>query len=153
MASIFLMVDSQNEAAEITAKLASISGENNKILPSDFNLIRRVNITQPNKAKILSRMKIHDYVYKKRYPKNLRKTDSISETVIEVDLTRLVGVQVDILVDETGKVIEAKGKSEDAKANQKAESEVAKLVFKPFIYNGIPKKMRGYIVYEYMRNN
>lgn len=153
MVSIFGMIYNQNEITETISEIASISGENEKVSPSDFNLFGRINTPQLNKAKILAKLQAHDYLYKRPYPKNSRRTDSISENLTDVNLARLVSVQVDILVDETGKVIEARGKSKDAKANQKAESEVTNQVFKPFIYNGTPKKMRGYVVYEYTRNN
>lgn len=151
LASIFVMIDNRNEATETIAKLASLSGETNKISPSDFNLVGRVVIPQENKGKILANLQKHDYFQKRPHRNNPRQTDSITNS--DIYLTRFAGVQVNILVDETGKVVEAKGKSKNAKENRKAEAKAAKLVFKPFIYNGVARKMRGYIVYEYTRND
>lgn len=61
-------------------------------------------------------------------------------------------VVVNILVDETGNVIEAK--VADKSVNEASEIEKAALSskFRPFIYKGESRKMRGSLVYPYFKN-
>lgn len=64
-------------------------------------------------------------------------------------------LMVNVLIDEKGRVVEAKaGETEDRdiKGNdvqKKAEKKVLNWKFKPFIYNGKPRKIRGIVWYPY----
>jgi tetratricopeptide (TPR) repeat protein len=57
----------------------------------------------------------------------------------------LSSVMVRVLVDETGRVVEAEGLTDDAENKKDAEEAVREWRFKPFTYAGRPGKMKGYV--------
>lgn len=57
-------------------------------------------------------------------------------------------VLVKVSVDETGKVIDAVGSDKNPKTNRRAEAAVLTWKFRPFVFEGIARKMRGFVVYR-----
>ncbi|HRH45890.1 MAG TPA: tetratricopeptide repeat protein [Pyrinomonadaceae bacterium] len=64
-------------------------------------------------------------------------------------VSKLLRVLVNVVVDEEGKVIEAVADSQikDKKLAKRAENEVSKWFVRPFSYNGMTRKMRGELYY------
>ena len=54
---------------------------------------------------------------------------------------------VKVVVDENGKVVEAVAETKDKKLGEKAEQEISKWTVRPFAYNNVTRKMRGYLYY------
>jgi hypothetical protein len=52
-----------------------------------------------------------------------------------------------VLVDEQGLVSEAAADTKEAKLGAKAEKEVLKWKFRPFVYEGVARKIRGWVIY------
>ncbi|CAN5722953.1 hypothetical protein BH24ACI2_BH24ACI2_11920 [soil metagenome] len=62
-----------------------------------------------------------------------------------------IRVPVKVVIDENGKVIEAIADSKDERLRVRAEQEVSKWSVRPFSYNGVTRKMRGYLTYLEVR--
>lgn len=90
-----------------------------------------------------------------RNKKDVSAKLSVSPNTITGYLKKEKFLLVNILIDEKGKVIEAKAEETQDKdingkaVQQKADNDVKNWNFKPFFYNGIPKKMKGIIWYPY----
>jgi hypothetical protein len=55
---------------------------------------------------------------------------------------------VNIVIDETGKVIEAVANFDDEKWKSQFEQSVRQITFRPFVYKGTAQKMRGWVFYS-----
>lgn len=56
-----------------------------------------------------------------------------------------------VTVGENGKIVEATADATDSKLGEPAEQEVSKWFVRPFIYNGLTRKTRGYLTYPESR--
>lgn len=77
---------------------------------------------------------------------SLRSKDSLVKQPIKSG-ERAKSIRVNILIDENGKVIEAIAETKDKSDKKNAEEFISKWMFRPFVYNGAVKKMRGYVNY------
>ncbi len=74
----------------------------------------------------------------------IRSKDLLAQNYVGKVFKKGKAVKVEILVDETGKIIEAIAKTD----KQKVETETLKMTVRPFIYNNEARKMRGYFFYS-----
>jgi tetratricopeptide (TPR) repeat protein len=77
----------------------------------------------------------------------LRSKDLLNQHLNGKELKKGKIIIVDILVDETGKIIEATAKTNDKSDKQKVETETLKLTVRPFNYHNETRKMRGYFYF------
>lgn len=80
---------------------------------------------------------------------HLRSKDSVAFSVqksmtIGKDFERIF---VKVVVNENGKVVEVVAETKDKKLREKAEQEISKWTVRPFSYNNVTRKMRGYLYY------
>lgn len=61
---------------------------------------------------------------------------------------RTIVVPVRVTVDETGKIEEAKAENEDSGLRKRAEQEIMKWNVRPYSYNGVNRRLRGYLSYR-----
>ena len=79
----------------------------------------------------------------------LRSKDSVAFTVQKIMTIgkKFERISVQVVVDENGKVVEAVAETKDKKLREKAEQEISKWTVRPFSYNNVTRKMRGYLYY------
>lgn len=68
----------------------------------------------------------------------------------QMGVARFRQIMVKVVVDETGNVIEAKVDGSNVKNPEVAEAAAKASTFRPFVYNGVARKMRGAITYTYI---
>jgi hypothetical protein len=73
----------------------------------------------------------------------VRSKDLLAQHYVGKELKKGRAVKVEILVDESGKIVEAIAKTD----KERIESDMLKMTVRPFIYNNIARKMRGYFLY------
>lgn len=61
---------------------------------------------------------------------------------------RTIVVPVRVTVDETGKIMEATAENDDSGLRKRAEQEIMKWNVRPYSYNGVNRKLRGYLNYR-----
>lgn len=95
----------------------------------------------------------NDFNFQLRSKDAVAYSSRISQTLAKNGFgsPKAVRVQVKVVVDENGKVIEAIADSKDKKTGIKAEQEVSKWFVRPFSYNGATHKLRGVLTYIEIR--
>lgn len=129
-ASILVTVERQDEANEIIKKISDISGQIERLPEPTYDLSLRN--TEDKFSALMENPK-----------------------TITTYLKKMKGLYVNVLIDENGRVIEARAgttQERDIKGKniqEKAEKEVREWRFKPFLYEGKTRKMRGVVLYPY----
>ncbi len=124
-------------------------GDNNKLLLRALRPMRRVALTTENttQAEDLRQriVKITGQEEKNLFgfELSLRSKNSLQPRVVRNSRERPIRVLVKVLVNEDGKVLEAVAVTSDQSAKQSAEEGVLAWSFRPFIYQGAARKMRG----------
>ena len=118
------------KAEEISNKISNITGKT--ISPNDFALDLTLRNKKDESEKLME-----------------------NPNTITTYLKTIRYLSVEVTVDEKGKVIETKaGKTDDIdingdKAQEKAEKNIIKWRFKPFVYDGTARKTKGIVWFPY----
>jgi tetratricopeptide (TPR) repeat protein len=128
--SILVTTEQENEAVEVVKKISEISGQSEKTPSADYDLSLR-NLED----KVSMLMKDPNTIT--RHPKKQK------------------GLYVNVLIDEKGNVLEAKTENTQEKdfkgknLQEKASKDVFTWKFRPLIYDGKARRMRGVVLYPY----
>ena len=130
-ANLLITTEQKAEAVEIVNRISSITGRAENLPEADFDLSRRNT--------------------KDKLQELIENPNTISE-----GMKKQKWLQVRVLIDEKGKVLEAKAAETPEKdfkgknVMEKAEKEVLEWRFKPLLVEGAARKMRGVIWYPYL---
>ena len=140
--NIYAFTDRESEAKTFLSRIQAITGQ-----PEKFNV---TYLPLTARAHGIATVKAPDFV-----PMNMTDQDrSFSRTRQTENLIsppaqyKERSLEVDVLVNENGDVIEAKATTVSKFGSQVEEAALASK-FRPFVYNGISRKLRGKIVFRY----
>jgi len=141
LAQILAITERKDDAEKLRARIASITGraESREI---DLPLLRY-------RARKVANVSSDEFL--PTDPTDVSRTRSIIQTyggVYPYVIANYQSLEVAVLVDEKGDVIEAKA-LKPSKYEKKIEEAAMNSKFRPFIYNDTPQKMRGKIVFMY----
>jgi hypothetical protein len=143
-AANLVAIDRQIEATEIIKRVSTIIGEPQAMPMENLPLNERASDLEPMK---------HPSAIVQPDPE--RMGDAISRTIRDgnpmFSSIRTDFVSVKILVDEEGKVVEAKAENDDPDLRKAAEKAALKSLFKPFEIDGKKQKMRGVLRYYFLQ--
>lgn len=141
---ILVNTDSEVEAAEIAKRVSSITGKSEKYFPTNLNLLNRAS-------------KIKAVKYKQPDPFEDENSPGITTLgrfdeplLVRRPFRSFLKIVVNILVDEKGNVIETKILGETEKKKE-IEEAVRNMKFRPFVYKGVARKMRGSVSYTFIK--
>ena len=143
-ASILYAGFQDKESADAIKKVEQITQKKEEAKFDNHNFQLRSKDAVAYGSQVFKSFKIEDDNFKQRL-KLQGKT--VNRSNMELS-PKLVRVQVKVVVDENGKVIEAVADDKDKKLRARAEQEVSKWFVRPFSYNGVTHKMRGVLTYQ-----
>jgi hypothetical protein len=142
-ASILFTGFQDKESADVIKKLEEITQKKEEAKFNNFNFQLRSKDAVAYASQIVQSFRTEDENFRKRL-----KLQGKTLTGSNLELSpKLVRVQVKVVVDENGKVVEAVADDKDKKIRARAEQEVSKWFVRPFSYNGVKHKMRGVLTY------
>ncbi len=142
LVNIYAFTDRESGARTFLSRIQAITGQPEKYAVTYLPLTAR--------SRGIAKVKANDFI-----PMNF--TDqyrSFSQTRQQESLISPPGqykeksLEVEVLVNEEGDVIEAKAVTVSKFQNQVEEAALASK-FRPFVYNGVPHKLRGKLVFRY----
>jgi len=141
---ILLSTDRESEAGEIIKRVAQITGQNIEPPQTNFTLSFR---TDDWKVGSLNSSTI--FLSQESMKQVDAANSSLSSTSVRKvgNKSKITRINVKVAVDETGKVLTAEADTKDEKAKLNVEKDVLKWKFKPFVYNGEARKMKGFVIY------
>ncbi|MBA4124473.1 MAG: hypothetical protein H0X72_18685 [Acidobacteria bacterium] len=142
-ASILFTGFQDKESADVIKKLEEITQKKEEAKFNNFNFQLRSKDAVAYASQIVQSFRTEDENFRKRL-KLVGKT--LTRSNLELS-PKLVRVQVKVVIDENGKVVEAVADDKDKKNRARAEQEVSKWFVRPFSYNGVKHKMRGVLTY------
>lgn len=142
-ASILFTGFQDKESADVIKKLEEITQKKEEAKFNNFNFQLRSKDAVAYASQIVQSFRTEDENFRKRL-KLVGKT--LTGSNLELS-PKLVRVQVKVVIDENGKVVEAVADDKDKKNRARAEQEVSKWFVRPFSYNGVKHKMRGVLTY------
>ena len=160
---ILLTIDSEDEAKKRAAQISGITGEDE---PLDDKILD-ISSRSPDSRITIRLGYLRNSPGRNLPPETLFGKSLSPETLNEARLQKTDGIlsvdksykdiiytenSVKVLVDENGKVLEAKSMSDDDKYAKKVENAVLKWKFKPIIYQGKPRRLRGVVLYKDRQN-
>ena len=142
LVNIYAFTDRESDAKTYLNRIQTITGQPEKLSVTFLPLTAR--------ARGLAKVNAPDFV-----PINLTDQDrSFSQTRQVENMLRPPGqykmrsIEVDVLVNENGDVIEAKAATVSKFTYQVEEAALASH-FRPYVYNGVSQKMRGKAIFYY----
>jgi tetratricopeptide (TPR) repeat protein len=125
-ASILITTDQEGKAREIVKQIESVSGKIEPLPAADVNLSLRITRTE------LAR---------------LQQMENKGELIERLSKEHKKRLKVNVVIDETGKIVEAVANFDDEKWKSQFEQSIRQITFRPFVYKGTAQKMRGWVFY------
>lgn len=125
-ATVLITTDQEEKAREIVKQIESVTRKIEPLPAADVNLSLRITRTE------LAR---------------LQQMENKGELIERLSKEHKKRLKVNIVIDETGKVIEAVANFDDEKWKSQFEQSVRQINFRPFVYKGTAQKMRGWVFY------
>lgn len=126
-ALILITTDQEAKAREIVKQIESLTGKTESLPQPDVNLSLRITRTE------LAR---------------LQQMENKGELIERLSKEHKKRLKVNVVIDETGKIVEAVANFDDEKWKSQFEQSVRQITFRPFVYKGTAQKMRGWVFYS-----
>lgn len=144
MATILLTTFQEKEAADALKRIETITKKPEAMPKTDLNFhLRSKNSVAFNSKNALEIREGRQSVMAMLRAQGRTLTRSNIDLLPEINR-----VSVRVLVDDDGKILEAVAESGNDKLRSRAVKEVLNWTVRPFIYNGVAHKMRGYLTYS-----
>lgn len=145
IAKILLTTFQEQEAKDVVKRIEELTKKSEEMPKPDLDFHLR------SKDSVAMTMKlIPQYQEEIKYFRAMLKAQGRTLNSNNISqVSKLLRVLVNVVVDEDGKVIEtvADTKIKDKKLAKRAEAEVSKWFVRPFFYNGVKRKMQGELYY------
>lgn len=158
MTQIQVSTGGQKQASALWNKLSKITGKTDNLPEANLNLSKRRMINGNSDVVTVMERPITGAVIIPGVVADGPIMRSPPDAILRSDLADILGpvalgvrsnklARVKILIDEQGIVEEATADVTDEKIKAKAEKDVLKWKFRPFVMDGERRKMRGWVVY------